>query len=54
MEGAWCASPTPGSIAHLVQGVLGPSTDLGVQMLSEEDRKIISSHWEDVTLVSNT
>ena len=38
MERARCSSTTPGSVVHLAQGVLGPSTDLSVQMLSEEDR----------------
>ena len=30
MERAWNASPTPGSVTFLVQGVLGPSTDYGM------------------------
>src|SRR5712691_530861 len=31
MERAWCTSTTPGSVVHLAQGLLGPSTDLNAQ-----------------------
>jgi hypothetical protein len=39
MERAQDASPTPGSVASLVQGMLGPSTDNGVSKMPPTVRR---------------